>query len=356
MSRVKRRRLLFEQWPTEDRMRWERAIATGDVFDGGGPAAHLSDCTRRHLIYEYECFLGLLSCRQPILLQQSVLQRVSRDTVAQYVDLLRRSSCESSVAIELGMLRYALRVLYEEHDWLWLLAIVKRIATKAKREPRARRHRLVTSEQLYVLGKELMERASLAAPSPGRPSKQQAFDYRDGFLIALLALIPLRRRTVAALEIGIHLVNIGSCWSLEIPGEDTKTHCPLEYSLSSKISAQIDEYLTRFRHLIPGANTHNGLWPSNKLRPMDHGAIYDMVRKRTRAALGYPVNLHAFRHAAATLWSIEDPVNVRGIKDLLGQSRVGGVSETHYIKGQSRVAARLLRKVVDIRRELTSGS
>jgi hypothetical protein len=28
------------------------------------------------------------------------------------------------------------------------------------------------------------------------------------------------------------------------------------------------------------------------------------------------VNLHRFRHAAASFWSIRDPVNVRGAKDL----------------------------------------
>jgi hypothetical protein len=35
---------------------------------------------------------------------------------------------------------------------------------------------------------------------------------------------------------------------------------------------------------------------------MDGSAIYDRVQRRTREALGFPVNLHRFRHAAATLW------------------------------------------------------
>jgi integrase len=70
-------------------------------------------------------------------------------------------------------------------------------------------------------------------------------------------------------------------------------------------------------------------------------AIYNAVRRRTNKALGVGLNLHRFRHAAASLWSIRDPVNVRGVKDLLGQASFG-ITEKHYIMGQSRLAARAL--------------
>jgi hypothetical protein len=68
----------------------------------------------------------------------------------------------------------------------------------------------------------------------------------------------------------------------------------------------------------PGASLHDGLWPSNKGGPMSAYAIYNAVCKRTEAAFGFRVSPHRFRHAAGTLWSIEDPENVRGVKDLLG--------------------------------------
>jgi integrase len=77
---------------------------------------------------------------------------------------------------------------------------------------------------------------------------------------------------------------------------------------------------------------------------MGGGSIYDVVRRRTTEALGFPVNLHRFRHAAGNLWSISDPVNVRGLKDLLGQTDFG-TTEKHYIGAQSRLAGRALAKV-----------
>jgi hypothetical protein len=76
------------------------------------------------------------------------------------------------------------------------------------------------------------------------------------------------------------------------------------------------------------------------------GAIYDAVRRRTKEAFGFSVNLHRFRHAAASFWSIQDPANVRGVKDLLGQSTFG-ITDRHYIMNQSRIAGRILARVVD---------
>ena len=95
---------------------------------------------------------------------------------------------------------------------------------------------------------------------------------------------------------------------------------------------------------------HDGLWASDQGRPMDDGTIYDMVRRRTREALGFAVNLHRFRVAAGTLWSIHDPANVRGVKDLLGHASFD-TTEGHYITAQSRTAGRVLAQAVGMLRK-----
>lgn len=78
---------------------------------------------------------------------------------------------------------------------------------------------------------------------------------------------------------------------------------------------------------------------------MSAGAVYDAVRRRTTEALGFPVNLHYFRRAAGNLWSIADPANVQGVKDLLGQTSFG-TTEKHYIGAQSRLAGRGLANML----------
>ena len=92
------------------------------------------------------------------------------------------------------------------------------------------------SDRLYKLGIDLMDKASASAADFDKPSKAQAFQYRDGLIIALLALIPLRRRTLAALRIGRHLVKVGENWALDIPAEDTKTRRALDYPVSPELS------------------------------------------------------------------------------------------------------------------------
>jgi integrase len=175
--------------------------------------------------------------------------------------------------------------------------------------------------------------------------KEHALTYRDGLMISLLAAVPLRRRTLAALTLDLHLVRIGDGWLLDIPAVDTKTRRPLELPIPSALSEYMDHYLGNFRSAIAGANTHQGLWSSAKGRPMTGGAIYDAICRRTNDLLGFPVNLHHFRRAAGNLWSITDPKDVRGVKDLLGHADFG-TTEKHYIGAQSRIAGRALAKVL----------
>jgi integrase/recombinase XerD len=342
-------RIYLDRWPAEDQARWQAVFAEGDRFEGSGPRSHLAEATRRNLWISYARFLAFISSNRPDLLELRPEARVDLLVVAQYVAWRRRSCGDGMVAVDLQGLRGALRLICPGVDWSWLLTIGKRIAAAAPRKPR--KCHLVTSEQLYALGIELTDHAVAGADSAELISKAHALEYRDGLIIALLALIPLRSRALVALRIGKQLVKTGDFWDLDIPAADTKTRRALDYQISKELCTRIDLYLERFRRRIPGADKHTGLWASNKQRPMSAIAIYNAVRTRTKKALGFAVNLHRFRHAAASFWSIRDPVNVRGVKDLLGHASFGGMTEKHYIMGESRFAARALARAVDAARK-----
>jgi integrase len=332
--------LPLTDWPEEDRKRWTAANKSGvDPFDDCGPAAHLAECNRRALQGSYGRFLGFVSAERHGLLASKPDARIDRKIIAEYVTWRRPACGDAAIVIALHHLRLALKYICPNTDWSWLLTITKRLAAQAPRNPK--RDHQVTSEQLYALGIELMDRAVTNYNEATHITKAHALDYRDGLIIALDALIPLRGRTLAALRVGKHLTKSGTVRSLDIPAEDTKGKRPLEYEISPEMSERIDLYMAQFRCRIHGAEAHDGLWASNKGRPMDHGTIYYMVRRRTRDAFGFPVNIHRFRAAAGTLWSIYDPVNVRGVKDLLGHASFG-TTERYYVMGQSRIAGRAL--------------
>jgi len=78
---------------------------------------------------------------------------------------------------------------------------------------------------------------------------------------------------------------------------------------------------------------------------MNGAVIYNAVRSRSRKAFGFPVNLHQFRAAAGTFWSVQDPENVRGVKDLRGHADFA-TTEKYYIMARSRLAGRALARIL----------
>lgn len=343
MSPISKKHLHFSAWPAEDRALWAAAFQDGDHFDEECRAAHMAAATKIGLRSAYARYLGYLTSQDRERLCVSVEARPDRDSIRAYVKHLRQSCRDTSVASTLHKLRLALGLMCPERDWSWLKIIAKRIDAQAT--PRRDRSQGATSAVLFALGLQLMAEAVNSARVAGRITKEDALTYRDGLIIALLAAVPLRRRTLAALTINQHLVKIGDQWLLDIPAADTKTCRPLEFPIPHALFKCIDLYLADFRGAIMGADDHQGLWPSVRGTPMGGGAIYDAVRRRTTEALGFPVNLHRFRSAAGNLWSVSDPVNVRGVKDLLGHIDFG-TTERHYIGAQSRLAGRALAKVL----------
>ena len=270
MQRASNLYLPYAAWPEDDRTRWEAAFKAGvDRFDDCGPAAHLAEPTRLTLLYAYGRFLAFLSAHHASLLARAPAARLDRKIIEAYVRWQPASCGGITIAIYLHNLRLTLRYICPGEDWSWLLTIIKRIAAQAK--PKPEKHHLVTSETLYALGIELMDRAITNGNAAKKVSMAHALDYRDGLMIALLALIPLRRRTLAALRIGKQLVQSGDLWALDIPAEDIKTKRPLDYPISAELSGRIDLYLNQFRCRIPGAGAHDYLWASSKGRPMGDG-------------------------------------------------------------------------------------
>src|SRR5262249_46070723 len=185
---------IFRLTAGQPRIKRAAAFAEGDRFEGRGPGSHLAEATRRNLRISYARFLRFISANCLHLLELSPEARIDRLIVAEYVAWRRRSCRDGAVAVDLGGLRGALRFICPSTDWSWLLTLSKRIKAAAPRKPR--KYHLVTSEQLYTLGVELMDRAVADADSAKRISKAHALEYRDGLAIALLALIPMRSRTL----------------------------------------------------------------------------------------------------------------------------------------------------------------
>ena len=179
----------------------------------------------------------------------------------------------------------------------------------------------------------------------GRPTTKGALSFRDGVIIALLTIAPMRRRNLASLALGRHLVRAGRSWSILLSADDTKGKEELEYPLSEKVSRALDRYLEVFRPAICGSGTHCGLWASAKGVQVTGNALYDAVCRRTRSEFGVSMNLHLFRDAAFSFLAFYAPEQVRAGRDLLGHKRLH-TGEQFYQTAQTVLASRVVAEIL----------
>jgi len=321
--------LPVHRWPEIDRAVWEVAMRTGDIFEDAGPAAHWSEGSKRTVCFGYRRWLGHLALTDPEALELSPRERVSPDIVAAYIELLQSSISPTGVYDYAKHLYDAIRVIAPEGNWRWLHAVARQLQRLVV--PPNKRPRMVDAHRLSALGLELIDCAETSQDK--RPS-QKAVLYRDGLIIALLSARPMRRRNLAAMRIGTHLIRNGQGYAITFGASETKNRQPITSTVPDDLLPYLERYLDVYRPMIPGAKEHLGLWASMKGGPMTGEALYERICRHTKAAFGKPVNPHLFRDCVATTIAIEDPVNVQIAADLLGHSSLEFTSK-YYIQAET---------------------
>lgn len=177
----------------------------------------------------------------------------------------------------------------------------------------------------------------------------------------MLALVPLRRGNLASLTLGATLIQVGEGWQVAIPAEASKNHDPLDFPWPEVLNAALRTYLEVHRPQLSGqvhrwtAAIGGRLWVSSHGSPLTEMAIYDVIRKRTAAAFGEPINPHLFRDEAATAMAIHDPSHVRVAAPLLGH-RCLTTTERYYQQAQSVEASRAHAKLIAAHRSNANNS
>ena len=104
-----------------------------------------------------------------------------------------------------------------DQDWSWIRRLLRPVQARYK-PARPKRPRLVATSDLFDLGLALM-----AAAERKNPECRGATAFRDGLIIALLAVRPLRMRNLVGLTLDRTLVRRGEQWWIQIPAAETKT-------------------------------------------------------------------------------------------------------------------------------------
>jgi integrase/recombinase XerD len=337
------------EWPDIDRHLWLAALVPGDLLEEGGPRAKFTDNTNRGIVEGYGRWLQWLDRHGLLDQTTSPADRITPDRVRAYLGDLERHNATQTVMNRLIQLSVAARVMSSDRDWAWLNRMAGPIRAQ-HRPARPKRPRLIATRDLFDLGVDLMAAAERKDSACGR-----ATTYRDGLLVALLAVRPLRLANLVGLTLDRTLVLRGKGWWIQIPAAETKTNEPIEHPWPEPLIVCLENYLTCHRTILVQRHGRwtrpagRALWLSVDGSPMTRRAIYERITRVTLKGLGRAINPHLFRDCAATTLAIEDPRHVRIASPLLGH-RTFSTTEKYYNQARGLEASRIMQNYLLSRR------
>jgi hypothetical protein len=203
-----RRCMPLAEWPAYDRERWLAATRNGDIFDEAGVRSSHRPVSNRKMELGYGRFLTFL-IRQGSPLGGSAADTVDRNMVVAYVQELRKfGNASATVLGRLQELHDTLVSINPGQDWSWIRDISAWVRGTASRG-NEKRQKMVEAHELLGLGLHLIQCAKQI-----RIEGQAAIEFRDGLVIALLALRPLRLRNLVGLELGRTLLRQGKTYRI----------------------------------------------------------------------------------------------------------------------------------------------
>jgi integrase/recombinase XerD len=168
--------------------------------------------------------------------------------------------------------------------------------------------------------------------------------------------LPLRRKNLAALELGKNLIRPGDGWTVVVAEDDTKTHRHIELPFPAVLEDALSVHLEIHRPFLLARTGRwsrpagEALWISKDGSPMTEIALYDRIQAHTKDAFGKALNPHLFRDAAATTLAIADPERVRVAAPLLGHASFA-TTEKYYQQATAMSAHREYIAAIFGRRE-----
>ena len=218
--------------------------------------------------------------------------------------------------------------------------------------PRSKADRLVLTERLVEAGLILIREAEMF----GKTALARAVGVRNGLLIALLALHPIRIKNFAALTIADTFIDIDGRWWLHIPSEDTKSRRVDERQIPEFITDAVNSYIETHRAVLCHGDTENlALWVSSTTgRRLTTKNLGTLISKLTRETIGVDVSPHLFRTAGASTAAVYGGKNPHLASALLNH-RDPRVTEEHYNRATTFSAGDEYALITQLYREHKSG-
>ena len=282
MKPGQRRALPVAHWPQPDRRAWERACVPGFRLRAGGQASRLSPARHDMLEKSYGQLLSLCALKgwlghadaPAAMVRSEIIEAFVQDHVARGI-----SAMTTHMRVE-RILRMA-RILDPAYDLEWLREIALDLEDRA--HPRSKVHKIVDSARLRTAGLDLMRRAER---STGQTNLQRARLYRDGLMIALLTVCPIRLGNFARLQIGQQVRRERDAWWIVLEASETKGRRPDERPIPDEPTSFMDRWVDHWRGFFRAPA--GAFWASTKGGNLAYTYVGTTVADITRRGSASP--------------------------------------------------------------------
>jgi integrase len=321
----KPRSLPIAEWSAADRLGWAEACQPAQRLKRGGAASHLATVSQDDIANRYGLYLGFLKRTGQLDKAKNAMALITPDNVNAFIGELQARVRSVTVWNSVYKLRRAAQLIAPDADFGWLTEIEKDVALVMI--PRSKADRLVLTEHLVEAGLILIREAEMF----GKTALARAVGVRNGLLIALLALHPIRIKNFAALAVADTFINIDGRWWLHIPSEDTKSRRVDERQVPEFITDLVDSYVNTHRAVLCRGDAENlTLWVSSTTgRQLTTKNLGTLISKLTRETIGVDVSPHLFRTAGASTAAVYGG-NHPHLASALLNHRDPRVTEEHY--------------------------
>ena len=329
--------LPFDQWPAADQALWESLFTEGDPLDDEGPLVHLRQTSRDSLLLRYGRWLKWLLDEEPDVLAHDPLDRPTLEHLKGWLRALEHTAPMTQLMFVDGVLRI-MRAAAPEQDWSAQTRLKSRLKHAAGRgDPARKRGRVLSSLHLLDAATMLADEARMW-PEGGL---WRATGLRDAAMVALLALLPIRRRSLASLRLGESVLVTDDRITIALSGDLTKTRVPWEADVPPQSARFLRAYLAEARPVLAdrGAGDDPSLWLDRTSKGMSENYVGSRIGDQTLRITGVRVSPHFFRDSAATTLTRISPQAARLIPSVLGH-KGPGTAEKHYIHAQRIEAGR----------------
>ena len=339
----RRRCLKVAEWPLVDQAMWANVTHRASPFDNPGRGSHWRDTTKLKYRKGYGRWLAYLADNDLLGKDQDPVARVSRQVVSAYVAELGTQVSPVTVTGRIADLCSIMLAAAPDRDWQWIRDLRRRLEIRSRGTERSKTERVISTARLVDWGLDRMDQALTDADLKCR---YRSVHYRDGLMVALLALCPLRLKNFTTIEIGRHLVNTGSRYVLFFEGHETKTGIPEDADIPPQLAGHLVTYLDEIRPRLLGEKSSNRLWISQMGTAMTEISVHHRITEITDRAFGVVINPHLFRDCAATTYALNDPQGAFAAAALLNH-RSHRTTEKHYIQGRTLEASIRYGDIID---------